>query len=62
MAVWKCTACGNTLTADVPPERCPGCAERCEFVDVTCYIPECGGAGTGNMNPQVSGGGGGDLR
>ena len=60
MAVWKCVACGNTVTAEVPPERCPGCSGKCEYVDVTCYIPECGGQGPGNINPQAferSGGG-----
>jgi hypothetical protein len=28
-----------------PPEVCPECGSRCEFVNVTCYIPECGGPG-----------------
>ena len=54
MAIWKCTSCGNTVSADVPPERCPGCAGQCEYVDVTCYIPECGGPGSGSENPQAS--------
>jgi len=20
---------------------CPSCGERCDFIDVSCYIPEC---------------------
>ncbi len=39
---WKCTKCGYTLETDEPPETCPSCNEKCEFVNVTCYIPDCG--------------------
>ena len=42
---WKCPKCGYTLEAEqqaAPPETCPGCKEKCEFVNVSCYIPECG--------------------
>ncbi|HXY61609.1 MAG TPA: hypothetical protein VEJ22_01635 [Nitrospirota bacterium] len=53
MAVWKCNKCGNAVTIDVPPDLCPSCKERCEYVDVTCYIPECGGPESGNVNTQV---------
>jgi rubredoxin len=38
---WKCSNCGYALKADVPPETCPSCKQKCEFVNVTCYIPEC---------------------
>ena len=50
MPTWKCNNCGNTITT-TPPEICPSCKEKCEFVDVSCYIPECGGKE--NVNPQV---------
>ena len=54
MTVWKCNKCGNTTSGDgPPPELCPFCRERCEYVDVTCYIPECGGPGAGTVNPKV---------
>jgi len=53
MTNWKCNKCGNTVSLTAPPEVCPSCKERCEFIDVTCYIPECGGAGSGNIDPQV---------
>lgn len=53
MTVWKCNNCGNTIDLGSPPEICPSCKEKCEFVDVSCYIPECGGAGAGTVNPQV---------
>ncbi|GAB6886951.1 hypothetical protein JCM13304A_04490 [Desulfothermus okinawensis JCM 13304] len=41
MAEWKCTNCGYTLQADTPPKQCPSCKQKCEFVDVSCYIPDC---------------------
>ncbi len=45
MADWKCNKCGYTLKADKPPETCPSCKQKCEFLDVSCYIPECGQSG-----------------
>lgn len=38
---WKCSNCGYTLNADQPPEPCPNCGEKCEFLDATCYTPDC---------------------
>jgi rubredoxin len=49
---WKCSNCGYTLQADTPPETCPSCKEKCNFVDATCYTPECGGPG--NIDPQIA--------
>lgn len=46
MVNWKCLNCGYTFEADVPPDQCPSCSEKCEFIDVSCYIPECN-TGTG---------------
>ena len=43
--VWKCPKCGYTFEADAtlpPPETCVMCKEKCQFVNVTCYVPECG--------------------
>jgi rubrerythrin len=45
MGEWKCSNCGYVVQADVPPEQCPSCKEKCEFVDVSCYIPDCGNTG-----------------
>lgn len=45
---WKCSNCGYVLVAMVPPEECPSCKTKCQFVDVTCYIPECEGQMTDN--------------
>jgi rubredoxin len=45
MGEWKCQKCGYLIKADTPPEHCPGCKEKCEFVDVSCYIPDCGKTG-----------------
>lgn len=42
MTSWKCTHCGYTFeTDDAPPDQCPSCKEKCEFVDNTCYTPDC---------------------
>lgn len=40
-ASWRCGHCGHTLTAPQPPAECPSCRQRCEFLNVTCYTPEC---------------------
>jgi len=42
---WQCSKCHYVLQAAQPPEICPSCHEHCQFVDVTCYIPECGFSG-----------------
>ncbi|MFH1035628.1 MAG: hypothetical protein V1806_14055 [Pseudomonadota bacterium] len=43
---WKCSKCGYTLTATPPPpETCPSCKEKCDFLDVSCYTPDCAGTG-----------------
>jgi rubredoxin len=53
MPIFKCNNCGHTIDVTSPPDLCPSCKEKCEFVDVTCYVPECGGPESGNINPQV---------
>ena len=47
LTYWKCsnTNCGFLITAPAPPDVCPECGEKCGFVNVTCYVPECGGPG-----------------
>ncbi len=57
MPVWKCNNCGNTVDEAAPPDVCPSCKEKCEFVNVTCYIPECGGPDSGNVDEQLYPGG-----
>jgi hypothetical protein len=53
MAIFKCNNCGNTVDVVSPPEVCPSCKQKCEFVDVSCYIPECGGPEGHGINPKV---------
>ncbi len=48
---WKCSKCGYTLEAPSPPQTCPECKEPCEFKNITCYIPDCGGPG--NIDPRL---------
>jgi rubredoxin len=48
---WKCGACGRIVQAASPPKKCPLCGEVCDFKNVTCYTPECGGPG--NIDPQL---------
>ena len=43
---WKCTNCGYTLQAKVPPDPCPNCGQKCDFVNVSCYTPDCEGSNT----------------
>lgn len=45
MTEWKCVKCGYALSAEKPPDECPSCKEKCDFVDATCYIPDCGFTG-----------------
>ena len=48
---WKCGQCSRIVTAKTPPEKCPACGEVCDFKNVTCYTPECGGPG--NIDPRL---------
>ncbi|MCB2215438.1 rubredoxin-like domain-containing protein [Desulfofustis glycolicus] len=48
---WKCGKCGRTVQSATPPEKCPSCKENCDFKDVTCYTPDCGGLG--NVDPRL---------
>jgi len=51
LTYWKCSRCGFLHTAAMPPETCPSCHEKCEFSNVTCYTPECGGPG--HFDPRL---------
>lgn len=51
LTYWKCGKCGFLITASVPPDVCPQCKERCDFLNVTCYTPECGGPG--HIDPRL---------
>ncbi len=48
---WKCSNCGFTLQEARAPETCPMCQQQCEFKDVSCYLPECGGPD--KMDPRL---------
>ncbi len=50
---WKCGNCGYTLDAPIPPDTCPSCEKDCEFLNVTCYTPECGGPDTGTTDGRL---------
>ena len=40
MNSWKCDNCGYLLDAGEPPEECPSCGGKCEFREVTNYVPK----------------------
>lgn len=50
MNSWQCSKCGYTLQADAPPAECPMCKQKCEFVNNTCYTPDCEGKG---VDPRI---------
>jgi rubredoxin len=41
MTNWKCENCGYMFEAEQPPDTCPSCKEKCQFLDNTCYTPDC---------------------
>ena len=51
LSFWKCQKCGYTITVATPPDVCPDCNEKCDFRNVTCYTPACGGPG--NIDPRL---------
>ena len=51
LTYWKCGKCGYLLTAATPPNVCPSCKEKCDFRNVSCYTPECGGPG--KVDPKL---------
>jgi rubrerythrin len=48
---WRCINCSFTIQAPRPPDICPMCHGHCEFKDVSCYLPECGGPG--HVDPRL---------
>ena len=51
LTYWKCSKCGFLITAATPPRVCTSCGETCDFLNVTCYTPECGGPG--HIDPRL---------
>lgn len=51
MTYWRCSNCRYTITAVQPPEECPGCHQKTDFENITCYTPECGGPG--HIDPKL---------
>lgn len=50
---WICSKCGYTLEAQIPPEICPSCNQKCEFLNNTCYTPDCGGPNSGDKDTRI---------
>ncbi len=42
---WSCSNCHYVIQTVSPPDVCPACGKNCQFIDVSCYIPECGFTG-----------------
>lgn len=53
LTYWKCAECGYLFTAAIPPDTCSECGSKKGFKDVTCYIPECGGPGSENIDRRL---------
>ncbi len=51
LTYWRCSKCNFTISATKPPEECPSCHQKCEFRNITCYTPDCGGPG--HIDPQL---------
>jgi len=51
LTYWKCSSCGFLITAIKPPDMYPECNGVCNFIDVTCYSPDCGG--TRRIDPRL---------
>ena len=45
MSHWMCSDCQYIYEAEMPEDACPRCHGECDFYNITCYIPECGGPG-----------------
>lgn len=39
MTYWHCRVCGFTMVGAASPDVCPECHAKCEFINITCYIP-----------------------
>lgn len=50
---WSCNNCGYVFTAEEVPHACPSCNQKCTFIDVTCYTPDCGGPESGNIDQRL---------
>jgi len=51
LTYWKRGNCGELITSATPPNTCPACNQTCEFKNITCYTPDCGGPG--NIDPRL---------
>ena len=50
---WSCNNCGYVFAIEEVPNTCPSCKQKCTFVNVTCYTPDCGGPESGNIDPRL---------
>jgi rubrerythrin len=51
LTYWRCSKCQYTITAAKPPVACPSCHQKTDFLNITCYTPECGGSG--QIDPRL---------
>ena len=48
---WMFDECNYVFEAETPPDKCPDFHAKCTFMNVSCYIPDCGGPG--NYDPKL---------
>jgi len=51
LTYWRCHHCQYTITAAKPPDECPSCRRKTDFLNITCYTPDCGGPG--QIDPRL---------
>jgi rubrerythrin len=50
LTYWRCRVCSFTTIDAFPPDVCPECHAKCEFSNITCYVPGLREADT--VNPD----------
>jgi rubrerythrin len=50
LTYWRCRVCSFTMIGAASPDVCPECHAKCEFSNITCYVPGWREADAINLN------------
>ena len=50
LTYWRCRVCSFTTVGAAAPETCPECNAKCQFSNITCYVPGWREADSVNLN------------